>query len=74
MGVFLSCQAFGRVLLDQGEGRIQRHQREQWRERTVLSRFGSTQEIAAAVGCLLSDEAAFSRGSELLIDGGYSLH
>jgi NAD(P)-dependent dehydrogenase (short-subunit alcohol dehydrogenase family) len=52
---------------------LKRHQHEQWQERTVLSRFGYPREIAAAVGYLLSDEAAFCCGTELLIDGGYSL-
>jgi NAD(P)-dependent dehydrogenase (short-subunit alcohol dehydrogenase family) len=42
-------------------------------DRTVLRRFADTTEIAAAVGYLLSDEAAFCCGTELLIDGGYSL-
>lgn len=49
------------------------HQHEQWKQRTVVPRFAETAEIAAAVGYLLSDEAAFCYGTELLIDGGYSL-
>jgi NAD(P)-dependent dehydrogenase (short-subunit alcohol dehydrogenase family) len=133
-GVFLCCQAFGRAMLERGEGRIvavssmsgnhivNEPQRqcaynaskagvtalvkslavewgargvrvnavspgyvdtpltarkvvlhEQWRERTVVRRFAQPSEIAAAVGYLLSDEAAFCCGTELLIDGGYSL-
>ncbi len=38
-----------------------------------LRRFAEPDEIAAAIGYLLSDEAAFCVGTELLIDGGYSL-
>ena len=133
-GVFLTCQAFGRRMLEQGHGRIvnissmsgshivnfpqrqcaynaskagvtaltkslavewgprgvrvnalspgyvdtplnalKHHQHEGWKDRTVLRRFADTTEIAAAVGYLLSDEAAFCCGTELLIDGGYSL-
>jgi len=133
-GVFLSCQAFGRVMLEQGAGRIvaissmsgnhivnepqrqcaynaskagvtalvkslavewgargvrvnalspgyvdtplnalKKHQHEFWKQRTVLPRFAEGAEIAAAVGYLLSDDAAFCCGTELLIDGGYSL-
>lgn len=133
-GVFLTCQAFGRRMLAQGQGRIvtvssmsgnyivnvpqrqcaynaskaavtaltkslavewgprgvrvnaispgyvdtplnslKRHQHEEWKGRTVLGRFAGTDEIAAAIGYLLSDEAAFCCGTELLIDGGYSL-
>jgi NAD(P)-dependent dehydrogenase (short-subunit alcohol dehydrogenase family) len=133
-GLFLTCQAFGRRMLDQGEGRIvaissmsgnhivnepqrqcaynaskagvtalvkslavewaprgvrvnavspgyvdtplnalKAHQHDFWKERTALGRFGSPHEVAAAVAYLLSDEAAFCCGTELLIDGGYSL-
>jgi len=35
-------------------------------------RFGNASEIAHAVVFLASDEAAFTVGSELLIDGGMS--
>jgi NAD(P)-dependent dehydrogenase (short-subunit alcohol dehydrogenase family) len=133
-GVFLTCQAFGRTMLEQGAGRIvaissmsgnhivnepqrqcaynaskagvtalvkslavewgprgvrvnavspgyvdtplnalKQHQHEFWKQRTVLSRFGDVAEIAAATGYLLSDDAAFCCGTELVIDGGYSL-
>jgi NAD(P)-dependent dehydrogenase (short-subunit alcohol dehydrogenase family) len=133
-GVFLSCQAFGRRMLDQGHGRIvtiasmsgnhivnvpqrqcaynaskagvaaltrslavewgprgvrvnsvspgyvdtplldlKRHQHDGWKGRTVLGRFAQPREVAAAIGYLLSDAAAFCCGTELLIDGGYSL-
>ncbi|MDQ1514080.1 MAG: hypothetical protein QOC59_1922 [Microbacteriaceae bacterium] len=44
-----------------------------WLERTPLGRFARVEEVAAAVEYLLSDEAAFCSGTELLIDGGYSL-
>ncbi len=49
------------------------HQHQEWKDRTVLRRFAEPDEIAAAIGYLLSDEAAFCVGTELLIDGGYSL-
>jgi NAD(P)-dependent dehydrogenase (short-subunit alcohol dehydrogenase family) len=52
---------------------LKRHQHEEWKGRTVLRRFAETSEIAAAVGYLLSDDAGFCCGTELLIDGGYSL-
>ena len=52
---------------------LKRHQHEEWKGRTVLGRFAETHEIAGAIGYLLSDEAAFCCGTELLIDGGYSL-
>jgi len=46
---------------------------DQWRRETVLERFATPAEVAGAVEYLLSEEAAFCCGTELLIDGGYSL-
>ena len=39
-------------------------------DRTPLARFGTTEEIAAAVAFLVSDEAAFITGQVLAVDGG----
>ncbi|HYP44123.1 MAG TPA: SDR family oxidoreductase [Propionibacteriaceae bacterium] len=133
-GVFLTCQRFGRVMLDQGDGRIvaiasmsgshvvNSPQKQVaynaskagvvgmakslayewgprgvrvnalspgyvntplldsrsdlhglWKEATPLGRFAAPTEVAGAVGWLLSDAAAFCCGTELLMDGGYSL-
>lgn len=133
-GVFLTCQRVGRVMLDQGAGRIvtiasmsgahivnvpqpqvaynaskggvvamtkslafewaergvrvnalspgyvdtpllgtKQDLHELWRSATPLRRFAAPQEVAAAAAWLLSDEAAFCCGTELLMDGGYSL-
>lgn len=44
-----------------------------WKQATPAGRFASPEEIAAAAGWLLGDEAAFCVGTELLVDGGYSL-
>jgi NAD(P)-dependent dehydrogenase (short-subunit alcohol dehydrogenase family) len=44
-----------------------------WKDGTVAGRFAEPDEIAGAICWLLSDEAAFCVGTELLIDGGYSL-
>ena len=46
---------------------------DQWKAATPLRRFAEPREVAAAAAWLLSDEAAFCCGSELLMDGGYSL-
>jgi NAD(P)-dependent dehydrogenase (short-subunit alcohol dehydrogenase family) len=45
----------------------------QWLAETVLGRFGTPLEISRAVEYLLSEDAAFCCGTELLIDGGFSL-
>jgi NAD(P)-dependent dehydrogenase (short-subunit alcohol dehydrogenase family) len=37
-----------------------------------VSRFGNPSEIAQAIVFLASDEAAFTVGSELVVDGGMS--
>lgn len=46
---------------------------EQWKSVTPLGRFAQPAEVAAAVGWLLSDEAAFCCGTEMVMDGGYTL-
>lgn len=46
---------------------------ELWKHATPVKRFATPVEVAAAIGYLLSDEAAFYCGAELLMDGGYSL-
>jgi len=133
-GVFLTCQRVGRVMLEQGHGRIVTiasmsgahvvNQPQQqvaynsskagvvamtkslafewaargvrvnalspgyvdtpllaskvamhpiWKGAIPLGRFAEPREEAAAVGWLLSDAAAFCCGTELLMDGGYTL-
>jgi NAD(P)-dependent dehydrogenase (short-subunit alcohol dehydrogenase family) len=52
---------------------LKQHMHDGWKAGTVLGRFGSLAEISGAVEYLLSDEAAYCCGTELLIDGGYSL-
>ena len=42
-------------------------------ERATLGRLGKPSEMADAVAFLLSDQAAFITGSELVIDGGQCL-
>jgi NAD(P)-dependent dehydrogenase (short-subunit alcohol dehydrogenase family) len=133
-GVFLSCQRVGRVMLEQGHGRIvtiasmsgahvvnnpqqqvaynsskagvvamtkslafewasrgvrvnalspgyvdtpllasKAEMHPIWKGATPLGRFAFPHEVAAAAGYLLSDAAAFCCGTELLMDGGYTL-
>lgn len=44
-----------------------------WKDDTVLGRFATPAEVAAAVLFLLSDESSYFVGAELLMDGGSSL-
>ena len=46
---------------------------QQWMGATPSGRFATTEEVAAAVRWLLSGESGFCVGTELLMDGGYSL-
>jgi len=43
------------------------------RARHPLGRFGTADELAACVVFLLSDDAGFMTGSELVVDGGWSI-
>ena len=38
-----------------------------------MARFGKPEEIAAAIGFFLSEEAAFVSGQTLFVDGGSSI-
>lgn len=49
------------------------HQFDQWFAHTPQKRMGTPAEVAATVAFLLSDEAGYFCGSELLMDGGYTL-
>ena len=133
-GVFLTCQAFGRPMLERGSGSLvaissmsgnhvvnvpqrqcaynaskagvsalvrslavewgsrgvrvnaiapgyvntpllaeKKHQFAGWLGQTPLGRMAEPAEIAGTIAFLLSDEARYYCGSELLVDGGYSL-
>ncbi len=50
-----------------------RHQFEHWLSRTPQGRFGQPADVAAAIAFLLSDEAGYFCGSEIVLDGGYTL-
>lgn len=49
------------------------HQFDEWLGYTPAERFARPEEIAGTVAFLLSDDASYYCGSELLVDGGYSL-
>lgn len=52
---------------------LKRHMHAQWLEDTVVGRFGRPEEVAGAVAYLMSDDAAYCCGTELVLDGGSSL-
>ena len=43
---------------------------EEWLSQTPLRRFGTPEEVAAAVAFLASDEAAYITGANLHVNGG----
>ncbi|MEM7079134.1 MAG: SDR family oxidoreductase [Pseudomonadota bacterium] len=45
-----------------------------WQDKAPLGRLGEAQEVAQAVLFLLSDAAAWITGSNLVVDGGMSVH
>ena len=55
------------------EGKITQEQLKEDTERYALKRYGKPEEVAYAVIYLLSDASAWTTGSNLLIDGGYTL-
>ena len=55
------------------EGKITQKQLKEDTERYPLKRYGKPEEVAYAVIYLLSDASSWTTGSNLLIDGGYTL-
>jgi NAD(P)-dependent dehydrogenase (short-subunit alcohol dehydrogenase family) len=49
------------------------HQFDQWMQGIVLNRFAEPDEVARAVAFLLSTDSGYCCGTELLMDGGFSL-
>jgi NAD(P)-dependent dehydrogenase (short-subunit alcohol dehydrogenase family) len=47
---------------------------ERFRSRMLIPRAARPEEIAAAIWFLLSDEASFITGTQLVVDGGYLVH
>jgi NAD(P)-dependent dehydrogenase (short-subunit alcohol dehydrogenase family) len=50
-----------------------RHLFEGWLRETPIGRLGRPDEVASSIAFLLSDEASFYYGGELVMDGGYTL-
>ena len=52
---------------------LKKHMHQSWIDGTIVGRFANLSEVSGAVEYLLSEEAAYCCGTELLIDGGSSL-
>lgn len=52
---------------------LKQHQFDGWLQQIPTGRFARPEEIAGTVAFLLSDDSTYYSGSELLVDGGYSL-
>lgn len=52
---------------------LKQHQHDIWKKDIVLGRFATPAEIAGSTAWLLSDDAEYCCGTDLLVDGGFSL-
>jgi NAD(P)-dependent dehydrogenase (short-subunit alcohol dehydrogenase family) len=70
-GVRLNALSPGYV--DTPLNHLKAHMHETWKRDIVIDRFATPEEVAGSVAFLLSDDASYYIGAELLMDGGYSL-
>lgn len=70
-GVRVNCVAPGYIATPLVESR--RPLFEGWLRETPIGRLGRPDEVASSIAFLLSDEASFYYGGELVMDGGYTL-
>jgi len=73
-GIRVNCVNPGMISTDiLSEGTISAEQLDEDAKRYPLKRYGKPEEVAYAVIYLLSDAAEWITGTNLLIDGGYTL-
>jgi 3-oxoacyl-[acyl-carrier protein] reductase len=71
-GVLVNCVAPGVVKTRMSE-RIRREHEEELISHIALERFGTPEEVGAAIGFLCSAEASYVTGQVIRVDGGMGL-
>lgn len=71
LGVRVNCVSPGYV--DTPLLALKGHQFAEWKRNILPDRFARPDEVAESINFLLSDAASYCHGTELLMDGGYSL-
>jgi NAD(P)-dependent dehydrogenase (short-subunit alcohol dehydrogenase family) len=59
-------------MIDVGQPSVTERMRRALSDATPLGRFGTAEEVAAAVRFLVSSESSFVTGAELVVDGGWT--
>ncbi|MFE3575139.1 glucose 1-dehydrogenase [Lysinibacillus sp. NPDC059133] len=71
-GIRVNCMSPG-YMFTELTAFVREDWREQWATLTPMKRLGDPAELVGAVIYLLSDAASFTTGSELVIDGGFTI-
>lgn len=71
-GIRVNTVSPGCIDTDMNKG-YSKEERAELEDRTPLGRFGTPEDVAEAVAFLASEKAAFITGTDLLVDGGFTL-
>jgi len=71
-GIRVNCVSPGCIDTKMNEG-YSKEERKELEDRTPLGRFGKAEEVAKTVAYLVSDNASFITGEDILVDGGFLL-